>query len=150
MKAGGKVGHADQRFVLQAAAEENHDAVIPVIRLQPLEACPSILHLIQGGLFQVQPVELTRKLLYLRVAFVRQQEPIQLVIVLPLDEVTKLAAHEQQLFAGMSHRIAIQRPKAREFLPQVARLLIQHRALAMHHLIMRERKNKVFIEGVVQ
>ena len=84
------------------------------------------------------------------VALVDQQKPVQLIVILPFDEVRKFTAHEQKFLARMRHGIAIQRAQAREFLPQVAGVLVQHAVLAVHHLVVREWQDVVFAEGVHQ
>jgi hypothetical protein len=38
--------------------------------------------------------------------------------------------------------LAVQRPQRRMFLPQVARHLVEHRAFAVHDLVVRERRMK--------
>ena len=145
-----EVRHAQERVAPFIRAQERNDGVVAVVRLNPLEAVPAVINLVERGRRAVDFVQALAALLHLRMILVQQQEPVQLVVVLPLDEVTKLAAHEQQLLARMRHRVAVQRAKSCELLPQVARLLVQHRVLAVHHLVVAERQDVVLREGVHQ
>ena len=145
-----EVRHAQERVAPLIRAQERNDGVIAVVRLNPLEAVPAVINLVECGRRAVDFVQALAALLHLRMILVQQQEPVQLVVILPLDEVTKLAAHEQQLLARMRHRVAIQCAKSRELLPQVARLLVQHRVLAVYHLVVAKRQDVVLRKGVHQ
>ena len=98
----------------------------------------------------IEGVEGAHALLHIGVPLVHQQEPVQLILVLPLDKVRKLRAHEVELFAGVAQLIPQQHAQAGEFLPQVAGVLVQHAVLAVHHLVVREGQDVVFAEGVHQ
>ena len=82
------------------------------------------------------------------VALVVQQEPVQRAVVVPLDELSELAAHEQQLLARMPDDIAVERAQVGELLVVLAGHLVQHTALAVHHLVVAERQDKMLGEGV--
>ena len=68
--------------------------------------------------------------------FVTKEEPVKLLLIPPFHKLAELSAHEQQFFAGMHHVISVQRAQARELLPEVAGLLVQHGALAVNHFIV--------------
>ena len=61
---------------------------------------------------------------------------------LPLAEV---AAHEQQLLAGMRPHVAVEQPQVGELLPQVAGHLVEQRALAVHDFVVRQRQDEVLV-----
>ena len=146
----GEVGHAQHGLPCPVGADKAHHAVVLVVGIHPLEAVPAVVYLVEGRVLPVEMVQRPDTLLHLRVLVIHQQEPVQLVVIAPLDELAELTAHKQQLFAGMGHGVAIQRPQPREFLPQVAGLLFNHGALAMHHLVMGEGQHKMLGEGVKQ
>src|SRR5437763_79964 len=71
-------------------------------------------------------------------------------LVLPLAPRAELAAHEQELLAGVGPHEGEVGTQIREFLPDVARHLVEERALAVHYLVMGERQDEVLGEGVEQ
>ena len=68
--------------------------------------------------------------------------------MLPLAPLAELPAHEQQLLPRMGPHVAEQEPEARELLPLVPGHLAEQRALAVHHLVVRERQHEILGEGV--
>ena len=70
------------------------------------------------------------------VAFILQQHPVQLLLVIPLDELPEFAAHKQQLFAGVRHHIAHKGAQPRKLLLVAAVHLVQHGVLAVYHLVV--------------
>jgi hypothetical protein len=68
--------------------------------------------------------------------------------VIPLVPLADLAAHEEQLLARMRPHEAVERTQIGEFLPVVAGHLVDQRALAVHHFVVRQRQDEVLGEGV--
>ena len=68
--------------------------------------------------------------------------------MVPLLVLRELAAHEQQLLAGMRPHVRVERTQVRELLPAVARHLVHERALPVHDLVVREREDEVLVPGV--
>jgi hypothetical protein len=66
----------------------------------------------------------------------------------PSRRLAELAAHEQQLLAGVRPHVAVERAQVGELLPAVARHLVEQRALAVHDLVVRERQHEVLGERV--
>src|SRR5947209_1798781 len=60
----------------------------------------------------------------------------------------ELAAHEEQLLAGVRPHVRIERAEIRKLLPAVARHLVEERSLPVHDLVVRERENEVLAERV--
>ena len=79
---------------------------------------------------------------------IAEEEPVELFVVPPFDELAELPAHEQELFARMRHIISVQSAQACELLPEVAGLLVDHGALAVDYLIVGEGQYVVLAEGV--
>ena len=78
------------------------------------------------------------------------QVPLQAGVEVPLVPLAEVAAHEQQLLARMRPHVAVQQPQVGELLPQVAGHLVQQRALAVDHFVVRHRQHEVLVEGVDQ
>ena len=79
-----------------------------------------------------------------------QQMPVQRMLVMPLVELTQLAAHDEQLFAGVGEHIAPEATHEAELLPVPAGHFAHQRAFHMHHLVMGDGQDIVFAEGVHQ
>ena len=79
---------------------------------------------------------------------VGQQAPRQLLLVLPLRRHTQLATHEQQLLAGRGPLVAEQHPEVCQPLPPVARHPAEEGALAVDHLVVREREHVVLRRAI--
>ena len=68
--------------------------------------------------------------------------------MVPLVPLAELAAHEQQLLAGLRVHVAVEQAQVGELLPVVARHLAEERAFAVDDLVVRERQHEVLVEGV--
>ena len=68
--------------------------------------------------------------------------------MVPLAPLPDLAAHEQQLLAGVHEHVAVERPQVGVLLPHVAGHLVEHRAFAVHDLVVRERQDELLAVGV--
>src|SRR3984885_5555151 len=79
-----------------------------------------------------------------------QQVPLQARIVVPLRPLAELIPHEQELLAGMAEHKPVQEAQIRELLPLIARHFTQHGTLPVDDLIVRERQNEIFGEGINQ
>src|ERR1700733_10999474 len=79
-----------------------------------------------------------------------REMPVQRSIVIPLALLSELASHEQQLLSGVGVHEGIEQAEIRNALPAVAGHLREHRTLAVHDFVMRERQDVVFAEGVDQ
>ena len=55
---------------------------------------------------------------------------------------------KSSFLAGLPVHVAEQQAQVGELLPVVARHLPEQRALAVHHLVVRERQHEVLVEGV--
>src|SRR5690242_4742573 len=142
---GGKVaGKKHHIFRVLGFAQEGDNAVVSIAEINPFKALPISIDLIERWFALIELVEVAHKLLEPLVWLILQEMPVQALIESPFTPLPKLTAHKEQLLAWVPIHKAIQRPQVSEFLPEVARHLIQHRALAMHDFIMRKRQNEVF------
>ena len=62
----------------------------------------AIIEHMQRGRVAVEPVEVAHQQLYAAMYVVLEQVPIEALVVVPLRLLRELAAHEQQLLAGMA------------------------------------------------
>ena len=61
-----------------------------------------------------------------------------------------LSEHEKKLLARMGVHPGVKQAQIRKFLPRVARHLVEHRTLAVDHLVVTEDEHEVLMEGVQQ
>ena len=102
----------------------------------------------QRRLGAVDAVQVLDPALHAGMRRVGEAPPFEHVVVVPFGVLRELAAHEQQLLARVRPHVAEQQPQVGEALPVVARHLAEQRALAVHHLVVRERQHEVLAEGV--
>ena len=81
-------------------------------------------------------------------AVIAQQQPIEPLLVIPLDELRELVAHKIELFARVRHLIAIEYTQVCELAVIIARHFFNERALAVYDLVVAERQDEVFGIGV--
>ena len=76
------------------------------------------------------------------------QEPLDGLVVAPLNKLADLVAHKVELGTGVRHLVEGQRAQAGKLAPPVARHAADQRALAVHDLVVAQRANKVLGKGV--
>ena len=79
-----------------------------------------------------------------------EQMPVERMVVLPFALLRELVAHEQELLAGMAEHEAVIGAHVGEALPVVSRHAAEDRALAVHDLVVGQRQDEIFGEGVEQ
>ena len=80
-------------------------------------------------------------MLHLSVAVIFKQIPFQLPVLVPLIKLREILSHEQQLLTRMNHHKTICRAQIGKLLIILAGHLVDHGALAVHDLIMRQNKD---------
>jgi hypothetical protein len=78
---------------------------------------------------------------------VLEQVPVQRALVAPLALLGQLAAHEQQLLAGVRPHVGVQAAQVGELLPAIARHLRVQRALAVDDLVVAEGRMKFSLKA---
>ena len=76
------------------------------------------------------------------------QEPLDGLVIAPLNKLADLVAHKVELCTGMSHLVESQRAQTGKLAPPVARHAADQRALAVHDLVVAQRANEVLGKGV--
>src|SRR6266545_695395 len=79
-----------------------------------------------------------------------EKMPVERMIMAPFVFLAELAAHEQELLAGMAEHEAVISAQIGKALPLIARHAAENRTLAVHDLVMGERQDEVLEERVMQ
>jgi hypothetical protein len=109
---------------------------------------PEEIQFVQGRHSTIQPVEVAHQALQAGVRRMLQQPPGQFAAGHPFPALAQFAAHELELLARRGHLVGQQQAQVGEALPVVARHLADQRALAVHHLVVRQRQHEVLAVGV--
>ena len=145
---GVEVAHHKDLLAGSVLAQEGDDALLRVIRHDPLEALPAVIHLPEGGVLLVEGVQGLDVGLQLGVLIVAQQHPVQRLCLVPLGELAELLTHEQQLLARVGHHVAEEGAQVCKLGVVLAGHLVDQAALAVHHLIVADGQHKILAEGV--
>jgi hypothetical protein len=146
-----EVAHHDDEVVgIARAAQERDDAVLIVVRLDPEEALGMVVALAQRRRGAIEPVEVLDQELDALVRGILEQVPVEAAVMVPFARLRDLVAHEQQLLAGVAEHEGVVSTQVGALLPRVARHLVDHGALAVHDLVVRQRQHEVLAEGVDQ
>ena len=87
--------------------------------------------------------QIAHKVMQGAIVLLLQKIPVNLSILTPLPELSEVLSHEKKLLSGVPHHEEIARFQIPEFLFLHSRHFLNHRALQMHHFIMRKHKNKL-------
>ena len=146
-----EVADDERGLVVRAAlAQEGVDALVGIDRVQPFEAGRIGVEGVQRRKLAIEPVQVAHEALHAAMHGIVEQVPVERMVVVPLPLLAELAAHEEQLLAGMRPHEAEIGAQIRELLPAVARHLAEQRALAVHHLVVAQRQHEILGEGVEQ
>ena len=130
-------------------ADKRHNAIVAVIRIDPLETIPIEIHLPERFMLQIELVERFGISQHLRMHIILlHQMPIQTILIIPLNKLTKLTAHKEQFLAWMSHPVTKEVSEPSKLLPVIARHLADQRALAMDYFVMRQRQDKILGKSI--
>src|SRR3954464_15266167 len=127
---------------------EREAVVHRVVRLEPAEAVAREVDLPERRLVAIDRVEVAHEIPHPAVIGVLEEPPRKLALIRPLPRRRELAAHEDQLLPGVRPHERVERAQVRELLPAVARHLREQRALAVHDLVVRQRKDEVLVPRV--
>ena len=144
-----KVAYSNHKITIICTTDKGNDTIICIVAVNPLKATPVKVNLPELLVVYIELIQLLGILQHLGMHLIFfWKMPIQAIIPLPLDKLTKFTALEQQLFAWMSHPIAKETTKARKFLPIITWHFVNQGALAMHYLIMGKRQHKILTKGI--
>ena len=147
----GEVADDHRDFVrIPAAPQIGYDAFCRVRYVDPVESLGIAIQTVQGRRAAVEMIEIAHQTPNPLVQRFAQQLPVEPDIVVPLALLSELAAHEQQLLAGVGPHESEIGSQISETLPAIARHLADQRTLAMHHLVVAERQDEILVKGVEQ
>ncbi|MNC20764.1 hypothetical protein D3C75_687270 [compost metagenome] len=89
-----------------APADIGDNALAAVVGINPLIPFHLMIKLPERFFVQVELVQRCCICQHTAVALIIQQQPVKLVLILPLDKLAEFPSHEQELFAGMADVIA--------------------------------------------
>src|SRR6185437_3095034 len=78
------------------------------------------------------------------------QLPVQACVMVPFVLLAKFAAHENQLFAGVTIHPCQKHSEIGELLPFVTGHFGQQRSLPVHHFIVTENQNEILLKRIKQ
>ena len=89
-------------FGIRRGSLVDENVVLRVVSSYPLKACPCMVIDPKLRMLDIELVELSIEVLKEPVRLVIEQEPLELLIETPLDELTELGAHEIELCTGVA------------------------------------------------
>src|SRR5215467_8495463 len=148
---GREVHHHQATLVrLASFAQPREHAAFGVMHDQPLEPGVLAVEFVQSRYRPVKTIEITDQSLHTRMLGALEKMPIKRMIMPPFVLLAELAAHEQELLAGVTEHEAVISAQIGKALPFIARHAPENRTLAVHNLVMGERQDEVLEECVVQ
>jgi len=146
----GSCVHDDDEEVgrIFTTANERQDAVVGVVRVQPLEPLPVEIDLMERRLGGVERVEVGDETLNAAVGIMLEKMPIQAVSFAPFVALGKFLPHEKKFFAGMRILIREQEAEIGKLLPEIAGHFVKKRVFSMDDFVVGKRKQEILAEGV--
>ena len=145
---GREVAYAHDPASVARRAQEGDGAALGVVHVQPREAVPAVVNVPERAAAAVAGVERAAPALHGFVHRVVEQQPVESLLVVPLDELAEFRAHERELLARVRELIAVECAQGGKLLLIGAVHLVEHRLLAVHDLVVRKREDKVLGESV--
>src|SRR6266404_9197442 len=148
---GGEVHHHQATLVrLVSFPQPREHAAFGVVHDEPLKPGILAIAFVQSRYRPIKTIEIADQSLHARMTGMLEKVPIKRVVMAPFALLAELAAHEQQLLAGMAEHEAVIGAQIGKALPFVAWHAAENRTLAVHDLVMGERQDEVLEERVVQ
>ena len=142
--------HKAARAGVVALADPGEHVAAGIVGDDPFETGRIAIHLMQRRQGAVEPVEIADQRLDAGIFRLIEQMPVERAIMIPFALLAEFAAHEHQLLAGMAEHEAVIGAQIGEALPVVAGHAAEHRALAVHDFVMRQRQDEIFRKRVMQ
>ena len=133
-----KVRYHEKGFLrLLGLSHEHHHGLLLVGAVDPLEAVRDVILLPERRMCPVDRIEIPYEVLDALVYRILEQIPLELLVLGPLVILREVLTHEEKLLARMRPEVAIGGTQVLCLLLEgLARHLPEHRALAMHDLVM--------------
>ena len=124
------------------------DTVVGVVEIDPLEPGRIEIELVEGRLAAIELVEVLDPALDVQVRPMLEGVPLQALLVGPFLPLGELAAHEEELLAGMGVHVPVEGLEVGILLHLEAGHLAHERALAVDDLVVRQGQDEVLRVGV--
>src|ERR1700692_2825839 len=147
---GGVEDHDDKVFWSLAVPGEGKDAVVGVIGIDPFEAWPVEVHLVERGFLRIQLVQVTDEALKPAMGFPLKQMPVETPSFAEFLTLAEFLAHEQEFLTRVRILIGVEEAQVSELLPHVAGHFVEQGIFAVNDFIVGERQHEVFGEGIYQ
>ena len=138
------VHHECDDVAVARFSQERDDAVIGVVKIDPIKSFVGIVELPERWLVFVNVIQMLHQPAQAIVPRQLKQLPIEIDVVVPFVPLAEFAAHEQQLFAGLPVHPRQKHPEIGELLPFVARHLGKERTLAVNDFVVAQHQNEMF------
>ena len=145
-----EVAHAYQLVLVPCDTAEGNDGVRVVLAGYPVESLPAGVALPQRRIVGVESVEVPDIFVELPVRLELQHLPVELGLEVPLLVLGEFLPHEHELLAGVRGHVSQERPHGVEAeIPRTAHL-VEHGALSVNHLVVRDGEYVVLGERIVE
>src|SRR5215211_4369767 len=142
-RLGGEVRDAGDHLTVTVVAQPREDVPAVIIGVDPGETRRVGVALPKGRVLLVDRVHVLDQPLYAAMAPLRALPPIDAATFGKLAPLAELGPHEQQLLARMRPHEGIEGAQRAKLPPLILRCPLEHRAFAVHHLVMTDRKDEV-------
>ena len=144
-----EVDHKDQRFLQGLIpTDKRENRTVRIVHIDPLKAVPVIVLTVQRRMCLIELKESPHKALHIAVRRFLEKLPVQRDLFIPLMPLCEFLAHEEQLLAGMTYHVTVAALQVRKLILVDARHLVDHGALEVHHLIVREYQDIVLARKI--
>src|ERR1700741_5579021 len=96
-----RIHHEGDDVAIARFSQERNNAVISVVKIDPIKSFVRIIELPKRWLVLVNVIQMLHQPAHAIVTRKAKQVPIELNIVVPFVPLAEFAAHEEQLFAGL-------------------------------------------------
>src|SRR5260370_402117 len=138
----------DKVFGIFAAAEKGKNAIVGIVGVDRCETVPVKIDFMKSRFSRIEVIEVGDKLLDAAMRIPLERVPIEAVSFAPFVALGDFLAHEEELFAGMSVLISVEKTEVGELLPHIAGHFVEKGVFAVDDFVVREGKKEIFGEGV--
>src|SRR5690606_1167187 len=145
---GSEAEAGDRDVAALASTQKGEKARLPVVEIDPFEAAPFEVDLMERGRLAIHTVQVAHEAIDASVPIDLEEMPIDALVAIPFASLSELSALEEELLPRVRPLISKEEPEVREFLPRVSWHLVEEGPLAVHDFVMRERQHEVLGERV--
>ena len=145
-----EIAHNNKFFLIAGNSPERDNAVLVILRGNPVEALPACVAFPKRGIIEIELIYRLDVIVISEVRLKFQNLPIELRLEIPLLVLSKFLSHKHQLLAGVRHHISEERSHRME--AELARTahFIEHRAFSVDNLVVAYRENEILRERIIE